>query len=67
MLTRSRTRLSLARWDLPNRAAVRYSVGEYVNGMAHTNWIESFWDMLKRGYHGTYHPLQRQTPPPLHS
>lgn len=29
--------------------------GEYVNGQAHTNGIESFWAMLKRGYHGTYH------------
>ena len=35
--------------------AVRHSVGEYVNGMAHTNGIESFWAMLKRGYIGTYH------------
>ena len=34
--------------------AVNHSVGEYVRGMAHTNGIESFWAMLKRGYHGTY-------------
>ena len=32
-----------------------YSVGEWVNGQAHTNGIESFWSMLKRGYHGTNH------------
>ena len=25
--------------------------------MAHTNGIESFWAMLKRGYHGTFHHL----------
>ena len=34
---------------------VAHGVGEYVNGQAHTNGIESFWSMLKRGYHGTYH------------
>jgi hypothetical protein len=36
---------------------VRHSVGEYVNGMAHINGIESFWAMLKRGYKGTYHKM----------
>ena len=25
--------------------------------MAHTNGMESFWSMLKRGYHGTFHHL----------
>ena len=37
--------------------AVRHSVGEYVRDMAHTNGIESFWAMLKRGYQGTYHKM----------
>ena len=32
-------------------------MGEYVDGMAHTNGIESFWAMLKRGYKGTYHRM----------
>ena len=36
---------------------VKHSVSEYVNGMAHTNGIESFWALLKRGYHGTYHHM----------
>ena len=40
---------------LPNHEAVKHSVGEYVDGMAHTNGIESFWAALKRGYHGIYH------------
>ena len=35
--------------------AVNHYAGEYVRGMAHTNGIESFWSMLKRGYHGTFH------------
>ena len=34
---------------------VNHSAGEYVRGMAHTNGIESFWAMLKRGYQGTFH------------
>ncbi len=37
--------------------SVRHSVSEYVNGMVHTNGIESFWAMLKRGYHGTYRKM----------
>lgn len=35
--------------------AVNHSVSEYVRGMAHTNGMESFWAMLKRGYQGTFH------------
>lgn len=34
--------------------SVKHSVGEYVRGKAHTNGIESFWALLKRGYHGVY-------------
>ena len=34
---------------------VKHSVSEYVRGMAHTNGLESFWSMLKRGHDGTYH------------
>ena len=34
---------------------VEHSVGEYVRDMAHTNGIESFWALLKRGYIGTFH------------
>jgi transposase-like protein len=37
--------------------AVRHGVGEYVNSMVHTNSIESFWPMLKRGYKGPYHKM----------
>lgn len=39
---------------------VKHSVGEYVQGQAHTNGIESFWAMLKRGYHGTYHKMSKK-------
>jgi len=37
--------------------SVKHGAGEYVKGMAHTNGIESFWAMLKRGYKGTYHKM----------
>ena len=37
--------------------AVNHSVGEYVRDMAHTNGMESFWAMLKRGYQGTFHKI----------
>ena len=36
---------------------VKHGAGEYVNGQASTNGMESFWSMLKRGYHGTYHKM----------
>ena len=35
--------------------AVKHSIKEFVNGQAHTNGIESFWAMFKRGYIGVYH------------
>ena len=40
-----------------DHATVKHSVSEYVNGMAHINGMESFWALLKRGYHGTYHKV----------
>ena len=36
---------------------VRHSVGEYVRQQAHTNGIESFWALMKRGFDGTYHQM----------
>lgn len=37
--------------------SVNHSVGEYVRNQAHTNGVESFWALLKRGYYGTYHRI----------
>ena len=37
--------------------AVKNSVKEYVRRQVHTNGVESFRSMLKRGYIGTYHKM----------
>ena len=34
---------------------VKHNQGEYVNGRVHTNTIEGFWSLLKRGIVGIYH------------
>ena len=43
--------------------SVKHGIGEYVRGQAHVNGMESFWAMMKRGFHGTYH---RMSPKHLH-
>jgi len=40
--------------------AVQHSVGEYVRDEAHTNGIESFWAVLKRGHYGTFHHMSEK-------
>ena len=39
--------------------SVNHSRGEYVRGEVHTNSIESFWSLLKRGVVGTYHNVSK--------
>lgn len=48
--------------DIPNydHRSVNHSAKEFVNGMAHTNGIESVWALLKRGFYGTYHQFSRK-------
>jgi hypothetical protein len=36
---------------------VRHSRGEYVAGAIHTNTIEGFWSLIKRGIVGSYHKV----------
>lgn len=42
-----------AEWG--NHQAVNHSIGEYVRGNAHTNTIEGYFSIMKRGIHGVYH------------
>lgn len=38
-----------------DHAIVKHNQGQYVNGRVHTNTIEGFWSLLKRGIIGIYH------------
>ena len=40
--------------------AVNHSAKEFVREMAHTNGMESFWAVLKRGYQGTFHKFSEK-------
>ena len=41
--------------NLKNHESVKHCAKEYVREQVHTNGIESFWSMVKRGYVGIYH------------
>jgi hypothetical protein len=41
-------------------AMVNHSIGEYVRGDVHTNTIEGYFSILKRGITGTYHHVSQQ-------
>lgn len=38
-----------------NHAMVKHNEGQYVKGRVHTNTIEGFWSLMKRGIIGIYH------------
>jgi transposase-like protein len=42
---------------------VNHSAKQFVDGMAHTNGIESVWALLKRGFYGTYHFFSKKHTP----
>ena|ERR1035437_286065 len=49
----------LLKWAMPHEV-VKHSKGEYVRGEVHTNNMESFWSLLKRGVVGTYHNVSKK-------
>lgn len=40
---------------LPHHETVKHKSGEYVRGAIHTNTVEGFFSLLKRGINGVYH------------
>ena len=45
---------------LPKHSSVKHRRRSYARGEVHTNGIESFLSMLKRGYYRTYHWMSRK-------
>jgi len=43
-----------------NHDSVRHSTHEYVRGDVHTNSIEGFWGMVRRGLDGIYHSVSHE-------
>lgn len=43
-----------------NHQTVNHGAGEYVRGDAHTNTIENYFSILKRGITGTFHHVSQQ-------
>jgi hypothetical protein len=41
-------------------AVIKHSSGEYVVGAVHTNTIEGFWSIFKRGCIGTFHKVSKK-------
>jgi len=46
--------------EFASHTTVIHSIGEYVRGDAHTNTIEGFFSILKRGIYGVYHHVSQQ-------
>jgi transposase-like protein len=45
---------------LKKHGTVRHSAGQYVNGAVHTQTIDGFWSLLKRGIMGSFHKVSRK-------
>lgn len=43
-----------------NHRFIQHSAGQYVDGDVHTNTIEGFWSLLKRGIIGIYHHVSEK-------
>jgi transposase-like protein len=51
---------SRPRHGSPSHQSVNHSIGEYVRGDVHTNTIEGYFSIMKRGIVGTYHHVSQK-------
>jgi transposase-like protein len=52
----------LGRWYMRGvpHGTVKHKSGEYVRGLVHTNTLDNFWSLLKRGIVGNYHQVSKK-------
>ena len=60
LMTDSAGMMNLAGDEFKSHQTVNHSIGEYVRGGVHTNTIEGYFSILKRGITGTYHHVSSQ-------
>jgi hypothetical protein len=46
--------------EFAGHEVVNHGIGEYVRGDAHTNSVEGYFSLLKRGINGVYHHVSSQ-------
>ena len=46
--------------EFPGHASVNHSIGEYVRGEVHSNTVEGYFSIFKRGVMGTYHHVSQK-------
>jgi transposase-like protein len=47
-------------WSYADHKSISHGRGEYVVGEAHTNTVEGYFSILKRGINGVYHHVSRE-------
>ncbi len=60
LMTDGEGQYRLVRDMFASHETVNHGIGEYVRGNAHTNTIEGYFSILKRGIIGTYHHVSPQ-------
>jgi transposase-like protein len=55
LFTDSASHYRTVKAEFPKHESVNHTGGEYARGNVHTNTVESFFGLLKRGLNGTYH------------